>query len=204
DTHQKQEPYAEFVTTKTHKTLRGPSGGMILCKEKYAKQIDKSVFPGMQGGPFMHVIAAKATCLKEALSEDFKTYTKQIVRNAKTLGEELVDEGIRNVSDSKDNQLLLLDVTPLELTGRVAEEVLDKIGITTNKNTIPFDTESPFVTSGVRIGTAAVTTRGFKEEEMKEIASIISLTLKNIDNEEKLTEAEKRVASLSERFPLYE
>ncbi|HLR52976.1 MAG TPA: serine hydroxymethyltransferase [Candidatus Avamphibacillus sp.] len=202
--HQNPVPYADFVTTTTHKTLRGPRGGMILCKEKYAKQIDKSVFPGMQGGPLMHVIAAKATCFKEALSEDFKTYTKQIVRNAKILGEALVDEGIRIVSGGTDNHLLLLDVTPLELTGRVAEEVLDKIGITTNKNTIPFDTESPFVTSGVRIGTAAVTTRGFKEEEMKEIASIISLTLKNIDNEEKLTEAEKRVASLSERFPLYE
>ena len=202
--HQNPVPYADFVTTTTHKTLRGPRGGMILCKEKYAKQIDKSVFPGMQGGPLMHVIAAKATCFKEALSEDFKTYTKQIVRNAKILGEALVDEGIRIVSGGTDNHLLLLDVTPLELTGRVAEEVLDKIGITTNKNTIPFDTESPFVTSGVRIGTAAVTTRGFKEEEMKEIASIISLTLKNIDNEEKLTEAEKRVAALSERFPLYE
>src|SRR5699024_1185166 len=174
--HQNPVPYADFVTTTTHKTLRGPRGGMILCKEKYAKQIDKSVFPGMQGGPLMHVIAAKATCFKEALSEDFKTYTKQIVRNAKILGEALVDEGIRIVSVGTDKHVLLLDVTPLELTGRVAEEVLDKIGITTNKNTIPFDTESPFVTSGVRIGTAAVTTRGFKEEEMKEIASIISLT----------------------------
>jgi len=202
--HQNPVPYADFVTTTTHKTLRGPRGGMILCKEKYAKQIDKSVFPGMQGGPLMHVIAAKATCFKEALSEDFKTYTEQVVRNAKILGEALIEEGIRIVSGGTDNHLLLLDVTPLELTGKVAEEVLDNIGVTANKNTIPFDKESPMVTSGVRMGTAAVTTRGFKEEEMKEIANIISLTLKNIDNEEKLAEAEKRVSALSERFPLYE
>src|SRR5690625_2737650 len=202
--HQNPVPYADFVTTTTHKTLRGPRGGMILCKEKYAKQIDKSDFPGMQGGPLMHVIAAKATCFKEALSEDFKTYTEQVVRNAKVLGEALIEEGIRIVSGGTDNHLLLLDVTPLELTGKVAEEVLDNIGVTANKNTIPFDKESPMVTSGVRMGTAAVTTRGFKEEEMKEIASIISLTLKNIDNEEKLAEAEKRVSALSERFPLYE
>lgn len=204
DLHQNPVPYADFVTTTTHKTLRGPRGGMILCKEKYAKQIDKTVFPGMQGGPLMHVIAAKATSFKEALSEDFKTYSKQVVDNAKALGEALVAEGIRIVSGGTDNHLLLLDVTPLKLTGKVAEEVLDKIGITTNKNTIPFDTESPFVTSGVRIGSAAVTTRGFKEEDMKEIASIMALTLKNIDNDEKLAEAEERVAALTKHFPLYE
>lgn len=202
--HQNPVPYADFVTTTTHKTLRGPRGGMILCKEQYAKQIDKSVFPGMQGGPLIHVIAAKATSFKEALSDEFKTYSKQIIDNAQALGEALAAEGIRIVSGGTDNHLLLLDVTPLQLTGKTSEEVLDKIGITTNKNTIPFDTESPFVTSGVRIGTAAVTTRGFKEEEMKEIASIISLTLKNDDDEEKLTEAKQRVAALSERFPLYE
>lgn len=202
--HQNPVPYADFVTTTTHKTLRGPRGGMILCKEQYAKQIDKSVFPGMQGGPLIHVIAAKATSFKEALSDEFKTYSKQIIDNAQALGEALATEGIRIVSGGTDNHLLLLDVTPLQLTGKTSEEVLDKIGITTNKNTIPFDTESPFVTSGVRIGTAAVTTRGFKEEEMKEIASIISLTLKNDDDEEKLTEAKQRVAALSERFPLYE
>lgn len=204
DLHQNPVPYADFVTTTTHKTLRGPRGGMILCKEKYAKQIDKTVFPGMQGGPLMHVIAAKATSFKEALSEDFKVYSKQVVDNAKALGEALVAEGIRIVSGGTDNHLLLLDVTPLKLTGKVAEEVLDKIGITTNKNTIPFDTESPFVTSGVRIGSAAVTTRGFKEEDMKEIASIMALTLKNIDNDEKLAEAEERVAALTKHFPLYE
>lgn len=202
--HQNPVPYSDFVTTTTHKTLRGPRGGMILCKEEFGRQIDKTVFPGMQGGPLMHVIAAKAVAFKEALSDDFKAYSKQVIDNAKVLGEALVEEGVRVVSGGTDNHLLLLDVTPLELTGKVAEEVLDRIGITTNKNTIPFDTESPMVTSGVRIGTAAVTTRGFKEEDMKEIASIISLTLNNIGNQDKLAEAEQRVAALSERFPLYE
>jgi len=202
--HQNPVPYADFVTTTTHKTLRGPRGGMILCKEKYGKQIDKTVFPGMQGGPLMHVIAAKATSFKEALTDDFKTYSKQVVDNAKALGEALVSEGIRIVSGGTDNHLLLLDVTPLDLTGKVAEEVLDKVGITTNKNTIPFDTESPFVTSGVRIGTAAVTTRGMKEDDMKEIASMMALTLKNSENEEKLVEVEERVAALTKHFPLYE
>src|SRR5699024_7731846 len=186
-----------------HKTLRGPRGGMILCKEKYAKQVDKSVFPGLQGGPLMHVIAAKAVSFKEALSDDFKTYTKNIIKNAKLLSDALMDEGIRVVSGGTDNHLLLLDVTPLNLTGKVAEEVLDKIGITTNKNTIPFDTESPFITSGVRIGTAAVTTRGFGEEEIKEIATIMSLTLKNHENKEVLQEAEDRVVTLTRKFPLY-
>lgn len=202
--HQNPVPYADFVTTTTHKTLRGPRGGMILCKEKYAKQIDKTVFPGMQGGPLMHVIAAKATSFKEALSPEFKDYSKQVIDNAKALGQALSEEGIRIVSGGTDNHLLLLDVTPLELTGKVAEEVLDKIGVTTNKNTIPFDTESPFVTSGVRIGTAAVTTRGFKEEDMKEVASIMALTLKNTEDEDKLAEAKERVAALSKNFPLYE
>src|SRR5699024_1514164 len=162
-----------------------------------------SVFPGLQGGPLMHVIAAKAVSFKEALSDDFKTYTKNIVKNAKLLSDALTEEGIRIVSGGTDNHLLLLDVTPLNLTGNVAEEVLDQIGITTNKNTIPFDTESPFITSGVRIGTAAVTTRGFGEEEIKEIASIMSLTLKNPDDEAVLKEAEKRVLDLTSKFPLY-
>lgn len=202
--HQNPVPYSDFVTTTTHKTLRGPRGGMILCKEEYAKKIDKTVFPGMQGGPLMHVIAAKAVSFKEALTDDFKVYSQQVIDNAKALGEALVSEGIRIVSGGTDNHLLLLDVTPLELTGKVCEEVLDRIGVTTNKNTIPFDAESPFVTSGVRIGTAAVTTRGFKEEEMKEIASIMALTLKNSENEEKLAEADKRVLALTKRFPLYE
>ncbi len=201
--HSNPVPHADFVTTTTHKTLRGPRGGMILCKEEYAKKVDKSVFPGMQGGPLMHVIAAKATSFKEALSDDFKQYSKQIIENAKTLGEALTNEGVRVVSGGTDNHLLLLDVTPLELTGKVAEKVLDEIGITTNKNTIPFDTESPFVTSGVRIGTAAVTTRGFAEAEMKEIASIISFTLRNHEDEVKLGEAADRVKALTGKFPLY-
>ena len=196
-------PYADFVTTTTHKTLRGPRGGMILCKEKYGKQINKSVFPGMQGGPLMHVIAAKAVSFKEALSDEFKTYSKQVIKNAQKLGEALMEEGIRIVSGGTDNHLLLLDVTPLHLTGKVAEKVLDDIGITTNKNTIPFDTESPFVTSGVRIGTAAVTTRGFTEAEMVEIAQIMSRTLKNHEDEAILKEVTEQVAALTAKFPLY-
>src|SRR5690625_594778 len=190
--HPSPVPYSDFVTTTTHKTLRGPRGGIILCKEKYAKSIDKQVFPGTQGGPLMHIIAAKATAFKEALSADFKTYAKQIIANSQALGEGLSIGGIRIVSGGSDNHLLLLDVSKLDLTGKVAEEALDKIGITTNKNTIPFDPESPFVTSGVRVGTAAVTTRGFKEAEMKEIAEIIVLTLNNIEDEAKLEEAAKR------------
>src|SRR5690625_681857 len=202
--HPNPVPYSDFVTTTTHKTLRGPRGGMILCKEKYAKEIDKQVFPGMQGGPLMHIIAAKAVSFNEVLSDDFKVYAEQIIKNAKTLGEALVNEGIRIVSGGTDNHLILLDVSKLGLTGKVAEEALDEIGITTNKNTIPFDTESPFITSGVRVGTAAVTTRGFKEEDMKEIAAIISFTLKNIDDNEKKQEAKKRVANLTKLYPLYE
>lgn len=201
--HQNPVPYADFVTTTTHKTLRGPRGGMILCKEKYAKQIDKSVFPGIQGGPLMHIIAAKAVALKEALSDDFKAYQQQIVKNAKALSDALTEQGLRIVSGGTDNHLMLVDVTPLQLTGKVAEHVLDEVGITTNKNTIPFDTESPFVTSGLRIGTAAVTTRGFKEEEMKEIAEIIANVLKDHENTEVLNEAKARVSALTERFPLY-
>lgn len=201
--HPNPIPHAHFVTTTTHKTLRGPRGGMILCKEEFAKKIDKTVFPGIQGGPLMHVIAAKAVSFKEALSDDFKAYANQIIKNAKVLGEALTNEGIRIVSGGTDNHLLLLDVTPLKLTGKVAEKVLDDIGITTNKNTIPFDTESPFVTSGLRIGTAAVTTRGFAEEEMKEIAAIISLTLKHHEDEAKQKEAAKRVKALTDKFPLY-
>lgn len=202
--HPNPVEHADFVTTTTHKTLRGPRGGMILCKEKYAKQVDKAVFPGIQGGPLMHIIAAKAVCFKEALSDDFKEYAKQIVENAKVLGEAFVEEGLRIVSGGTDNHLLLVDVTPLGLTGKVAEEVLDNVGITTNKNTIPFDTQSPFVTSGVRIGTAAVTTRGFKEEEMKEIASIIAKTLKNHEDEAVLKESSERVLALTGKFPLYD
>ncbi|SDM53005.1 serine hydroxymethyltransferase [Sediminibacillus halophilus] len=202
--HPNPVPYADFVTTTTHKTLRGPRGGMILCKEEYAKKIDKSVFPGMQGGPLMHVIAAKAMAFKEALQEDFKTYSQQIIDNAKRLGEALQKEEIRIVSGGTDNHLLLLDVRGLELTGKVAEEALDEVGLTTNKNTIPFDPESPFVTSGVRIGTAAVTSRGFGLEEMDELGSIIAFTLKHHDDEAKLQEAKDRVKALTDKFPLYQ
>lgn len=202
--HENPVPYADFVTTTTHKTLRGPRGGMILCKEEYAKKIDKAIFPGIQGGPLMHIIAAKAVSFKEALSDDFKAYSQAIVDNAKALGDALNKEGIRIVSGGTDNHLLLLDVTPLNLTGKDAEYALDEVGVTTNKNTIPFDKESPFVTSGVRIGTAAVTTRGFGVEEMKEIAAIISLTLKNHEDEAKLNEARERVQALTDKFPLYQ
>ncbi len=201
--HQNPVPYCDFVTTTTHKTLRGPRGGMIICKEEYAKAIDKQVFPGLQGGPLMHIIAAKAVSFKEALSPDFKEYAKQIIKNAKVLAEALADQGFRIVSGGTDNHLLLLDVSELGLTGKVAEEALDGVRITTNKNTIPYDKESPFITSGIRIGTAAVTTRGFKEAEMKEIAEIIGLTLKNLDDEAKQEEARQRVQALTEKFPLY-
>jgi len=201
--HPNPVPYAHFVTTTTHKTLRGPRGGMILCKEEFAKQIDKSIFPGIQGGPLMHVIAAKAVAFGEALQDSFKTYAQNIVNNAQRLAESLIKEGFTLVSGGTDNHLLLIDLRSLNLTGKVAEKVLDEVGITVNKNTIPYDPESPFVTSGIRIGTAAVTSRGFGLEEMDEIASIIALTLKNIDNEEKLEEARKRVAALTEKFPLY-
>ncbi|MEI3604229.1 serine hydroxymethyltransferase [Pseudogracilibacillus sp. SE30717A] len=201
--HASPVPYADFVTTTTHKTLRGPRGGLIMCKEKYAKAIDKVVFPGIQGGPLMHIIAAKAVAFKEALSDDFKHYAEQIVKNAKALGEVLTEEGIRIVSGGTDNHLLLLDVSKLGLTGKVAEEALDSVGITTNKNTIPFDSEGPFITSGVRVGTAAVTTRGFKEEDMEEVGKIISLVLHHIDDEEKKQEASERVANLTKKLPLY-
>ncbi|WP_100009889.1 serine hydroxymethyltransferase [Lentibacillus sediminis] len=201
--HQNPVPHAHFVTTTTHKTLRGPRGGMILCQEEFAKKIDKSVFPGMQGGPLMHIIAAKAVSFKEALSDDFKEYSKQIIENAKALSEALTKEGLRVVSGGTDNHLLLVDVTTLDLTGKIAEKVLDDIGVTLNKNTIPFDTESPFVTSGIRIGTAAVTTRGFGETEMEEIAKIISEALKNHEDEETLKQAAERVTALTEKFPLY-
>ena len=202
--HPNPVPHAHFVTTTTHKTLRGPRGGMILCKEEFAKKIDSNVFPGMQGGPLMHVIAAKGVSFKEALQPEFKEYAAEIIDNAKRLGEALVKEGVRLVSGGTDNHLLLLDLRPLGLTGKVAEKALDDVGITTNKNAIPFDPESPFVTSGIRIGTAAVTTRGFGIEEMDEIAAIMKLTLDNLGNEEKLEEAKRRVKALTDRFPMYE
>ena len=202
--HPNPVPYADFVTTTTHKTLRGPRGGMILCKEEFAKKIDKSVFPGLQGGPLMHVIAAKAVAFGEALEEDFKTYIQHVVDNSKRLGEGLKREGISLVSDGTDNHLLLLDLRSWGLTGKVAEKVLDEVGITVNKNTIPFDPESPFVTSGIRIGTAAVTSRGFGAEEMDEIASIMAFALKHHEDEAKLKEASDRVEALTAKFSLYE
>ncbi|WP_067841088.1 serine hydroxymethyltransferase [Amphibacillus sediminis] len=201
--HPNPIPYADFVTTTTHKTLRGPRGGMILTKESYAKQIDKAVFPGIQGGPLMHVIAAKAAAFKEALDPSFTDYAKQIIANAQAFAKVLEAEGIRLISGGTDNHLLLLDVRGLGLTGKDAEKALDDIGITTNKNTIPFDPESPFVTSGIRVGTAAVTTRGFKEEEMEEVGRIIASTLKNYQDHTKLAEAKERVKALTNRFPLY-
>ncbi|KAB2336504.1 serine hydroxymethyltransferase [Cytobacillus depressus] len=201
--HQNPVPYADFVTTTTHKTLRGPRGGMIICKEEFAKKIDKSIFPGIQGGPLMHVIAAKAVSFGEALQEEFKTYASDIISNAKHLAESLQKEGINLVSSGTDNHLLLVDLRSLGLTGKVAEKVLDEVGITVNKNTIPFDPESPFVTSGVRIGTAAVTSRGFGEKDMEEIAAVIALTLKNHEDEGKLEEARNRVEALTSQFVLY-
>lgn len=201
--HQSPVPHAHFVTTTTHKTLRGPRGGMILCKEEFAKAIDKSIFPGIQGGPLMHVIAAKAVALGEVLQDSFKDYAKNIIANANRLAEGLKKEGLTLVSDGTDNHLLLVDLRSVGLTGKVAEHVLDEIGITVNKNAIPYDPEKPFVTSGIRIGTAAVTSRGFGLEEMDEIASIIGFTLKNHEDEAKLQEAAKRVADLTSKFELY-
>lgn len=201
--HQNPVPYADFVTTTTHKTLRGPRGGMILCKEEWGKKIDKSIFPGIQGGPLMHVIAAKAVAFGEALQDSFKEYAQNIKDNAKRLAEGLEKEGLKLVSGGTDNHLLLVDVFSQGLTGKVAEHVLDEVGITVNKNTIPFDTQSPFVTSGIRIGTAAVTSRGFGLEDMDEIASIIAFTLKNHEDEAKLKEAAARVEALTSKFTLY-
>ncbi|MDN4071583.1 serine hydroxymethyltransferase [Fictibacillus terranigra] len=202
--HENPVPYADFVTTTTHKTLRGPRGGMILCKEEFAKKIDKSIFPGIQGGPLMHVIAAKAVAFGEALSEDFNAYAGQIVDNAKRLAESLEKQGITLVSGGTDNHLILIDVSKLGITGKIAEKALDDVGITVNKNTIPFDQESPFVTSGIRIGTAAVTSRGFGLEDMDEIASLIALVVKNPEDEGTLKEASDRVAALAGKYKLYE
>ena len=199
--HPSPVPYADFVTSTTHKTLRGPRGGLILCKEKYAKDLDKNIFPGIQGGPLMHVIAAKAVCFKEALDPSFKTYMKNVVLNCKVLGEELVKYGFKLVSNGTDNHLILVDLTNKNITGKDAEILLDNIGITVNKNTVPNETRSPFVTSGIRIGTAAVTTRGFDVEAMKEIASIINEAIENKDSD--LSELKIRVKTLCAKYPLY-
>lgn len=201
--HPNPVPYAEFVTTTTHKTLRGPRGGLILCKEEFKKAIDSAVFPGTQGGPLMHVIAAKAVALKEAASPEFKAYQEQVVKNAKALAEALGNRGFRIVSGGTDNHLMLVSVRELGLTGLQAERLLDRCSITVNKNTIPFDPEKPFITSGLRIGTPAVTTRGMKEAEMLEIAEIISDVLHNPDDEDILANAKEKVESLTKRFSLY-
>ncbi|SNS33520.1 glycine hydroxymethyltransferase [Anaerovirgula multivorans] len=192
--------HADFVTTTTHKTLRGPRGGAILCKEKYAKMIDKSIFPGIQGGPLMHVIAAKAVAFKEALAPEFKIYQQQVIKNAKRLGEELLKKDFTLVSGGTDNHLLLLDLRNKSITGKDAEKLLGEVGITVNKNTIPYDPESPFVTSGIRIGTPAVTTRGFKEEEMIKIAEVIDMIISNPEN---IRKASEMVKSLCQQFELY-
>ncbi|HEK7203020.1 TPA: serine hydroxymethyltransferase [Staphylococcus aureus] len=203
--HPNPVEYADFVTTTTHKTLRGPRGGMILCKEEYKKDIDKTIFPGIQGGPLEHVIAAKAVAFGEALENNFKTYQQQVVKNAKVLAEALINEGFRIVSGGTDNHLVAVDVKgSIGLTGKEAEETLDSVGITCNKNTIPFDQEKPFVTSGIRLGTPAATTRGFDEKAFEEVAKIISLALKNSKDEEKLQQAKERVAKLTDEYPLYQ
>ncbi len=201
--HSSPVPYAHVVTTTTHKTLRGPRGGMILCKEEFAKAIDKSVFPGVQGGPLMHVIAAKAVSFGEALRPEFQDYARQIVRNAKALAEALVKRGFTLVSGGTDNHMMLLDVRSVSLTGKEAEHRLDEIGVTTNKNAIPFDPQKPGITSGVRIGTPAVTTRGFGVDEMDLVADIINITLRN-DDQPHRNEAMHKVHELVKRFPLYD
>lgn len=201
--HPNPVPHAHFVTSTTHKTLRGPRGGFILCSEEDGKKINKSIFPGIQGGPLMHVISAKAVAFGEAQQPEFKTYIQQVKKNAKQLAESLMAEGVDIVSGGTDNHLLLINLRSLGLTGKVAEHVLDEVGITVNKNTIPYDLESPFVTSGIRMGTPAVTSRGFKEEEMKEIASIIATLLKNHEDEQVKKESLDRVHALTDKFPLY-
>lgn len=198
--HQSPVPYADFCTTTTHKTLRGPRGGAILCKEEHAKAIDKAVFPGSQGGPLMHVIAAKAVCFKEALDPSFKDYIIQVKNNAKALAKKLQEGGVRLVSGGTDNHLLLLDVTTLDLTGKEAEALLSEVNITTNKNTIPRETKSPFVTSGVRMGTAALTSRGMKEAEMEEIGQMIVDALKK---QRSVEDIKKDVLTLVDKFPMY-
>jgi glycine hydroxymethyltransferase len=201
--HPSPVPYADFVTSTTHKTLRGPRGGMILCKERYAKSIDKSIFPGIQGGPLMHVIAAKAVAFREALSDSFKTYSENVIQNTARLADSLQKRGFHLVSGGTDNHLILMDLRPFHLTGKKAEHLLDEVGITTNKNAIPYDPESPFVTSGIRIGTAAVTSRGFDREAMDEIAAIIALILKNPEEVQAQQDARQRVAALTTKYPLY-
>jgi glycine hydroxymethyltransferase len=201
--HPSPIPHAEFVTTTTHKTLRGPRGGMILCQERFAKSVNSQIFPGIQGGPLMHVIAAKAVAFKEALQPEFKQYQQQVVNNARTLAEELVKRGFKLTSGGTDNHLMLLDFSGTEITGKAAEEALDKAGITANKNTVPFETRSPFVTSGIRIGTPAATTHGLKEAEMVLVADFIADAVANIGSDEKLAAIKLQVNQLMKKFPLY-
>ncbi len=202
--HPSPVPHAHFVTTTTHKTLRGPRSGMILCKEEFAKQIDKTIFPGIQGGPLMHVIAAKAVAFKEALQPSFKEYAQQVVKNAQIISNSLQNDGFRIVSGGTDNHLMLVDVSSKGLTGKKAGAVLEEAGITVNKNLIPFDKESPFVTSGIRIGTPALTTRGMKEAEMEKVAQFISKALQNADDEKVLAQIRQEVKELSASFIMYE
>jgi glycine hydroxymethyltransferase len=199
--HPSPVPHAHIVTSTTHKTLRGPRGGLILCKSEISKKIDSAVFPGTQGGPLMHVIAAKAVSFKEALTEEFKKYQEQIVKNAKALGCAMIEKGFKLVSGGTDNHLILVDLTNMNITGKNAQLMLDEVGITVNKNGIPFDTQSPFITSGIRIGTPAVTTRGMKEEDMAEIADLIYLTLSDFANSK--DNVAKRVKKLCDKYPLY-
>ena len=203
--HPSPVPYADVVTTTTHKTLRGPRGGMILCKDaEFGKQFNKAIFPGIQGGPLMHVIAAKAVALGEALQPSFKEYAQQVVKNAKVLADELTADGFRIVTGGTDNHLMLVDLTSKNLTGKVAQNLLDEVNITVNKNTIPFEPLSPFVTSGIRLGSPALTTRGFKEADMKEVADIIALVLDHPEDAAAKEQAKARVAALCKKYPLYE
>lgn len=201
--HPSPVPYCDFVTSTTHKTLRGPRGGIVLCKEKYAKELDKHLFPGIQGGPLMHVIAGKAVCFGEALQPSFKEYAKQIIRNCQALCETLKEEGFRIVSGGTDNHLILVDVmSSFNVTGKEAEKLLDSVCITCNKNTIPFDTQKPFVTSGIRLGSAAMTTRGFKEEEFKQLGHWIGRTIKNKNNLEELRKIKEEVLKCTNQYPI--
>ena len=203
--HPSPVPYADVVTTTTHKTLRGPRGGLILCKDaEFGQQFNKAIFPGIQGGPLMHVIAGKAVALKEALSPEFKEYAAQIIKNAKALADTLAADGFRIVSGGTDNHLMLVDLTSKNITGKGAQNLLDEVGITANKNTIPFEKLSPFVTSGIRLGSPALTTRGFKEDDMVEVANIIALVLDNPEDESAREQARQRVAALCAKYPLYE
>ena len=201
--HPSPVPYAHFVTTTTHKTLRGPRGGMIFCQKEFASAIDRAIFPGIQGGPLLHVIAAKAVALREAMTREFVDYQKQVVKNAKVLGESLRSRGYRLVSGGTDNHLLLVDLRKAGITGKEAEKILDEVGITVNKNTIPFDEEKPAVTSGIRIGTPACTTRGMKEREMEIIAECMDKALRGRDDSRILNQVKSQVRELCQKFPLY-